>query len=76
MSRFVVGRLGPLLFLQIRNNSDRCLKAEEQLICKWKLSLESIFSVIPVAGPWKKTRGFGWENFWNTTTETHNNGAK
>ena len=58
MTRFVGGRLGPLVFLQIRNNIDRCWKAEEQLICKWKLSLEWIFSVIRVAGPWKNIRGF------------------
>jgi len=63
MSRFVGGRLGPLLFLQIRNNSDRCLKAEEQLICKWKLSLEWIFSVIRVAGPWKKLGALGGKIF-------------
>ena len=44
MTRFVGGRLGPLVFLQIRNNSDRCCKAQEHLICKWKLSLEWLFS--------------------------------
>ena len=37
-------RCRKLTFLQIRNSNNRCQKAKEQLICKWKLSLEWIFT--------------------------------
>ena len=61
MTRSVEGRLGPLVFLQIRNNSDRCWKAQEHLNFKRKCSWEWQLCGGHMVGSGNKRCGIVWE---------------
>ena len=65
-----------MTFLQIRNNSKRCWKAQEYLIFKWKCIPEWLFSDNHVAGPGTKQGVYWVGRRLKTTKRRHNNDAK
>jgi len=84
-----VHKIRKMTFLQIKNSSNRCWKAKEQLIYNRKLSLKWLFSVSRIAGSRNKTWGFGWGHFktqrkriitvqtnkWRSLVNDHTSGA-